>query len=125
MRKWLMIVGIAFIALGAIDLLYRYYIRGEKQVVLSYKGCKVTYKYYGEFVKLDIGYIQANRKLATCLCEQYGKTPDTATAKRIQEMYTSYAHQSAYFERWQYEHTKSVDTLVKYKQELFAPTAAF
>ena len=112
-------------ALGAVDLLSRYYIIGEKQLVLSYKGCKVTYKYYGEFVKLDIGYIQANRKLATCLCEQYSKTHDTATAKRIQEMYTPYAHQSAYFGRWRYEETKSVDTLVKYKNELFAPTTAF
>jgi hypothetical protein len=61
----------------------------------------------------------AQRKLAACLCEEYIKTKDSTIRNKIIELYNE---KESYFTPSTEITTDNIDSIIKYRKELFDTT---
>lgn len=95
---------------------------------LSFKGCRATYTKFangkhklwaGHYLTNDMELEQAQRKLASCLCDKYLVTKDTAIRDKIIELYNE---KETYYTPSEEITTNNFDSIMTHRHELFDTT---
>ncbi|MBS7565766.1 hypothetical protein KHS38_15260 [Mucilaginibacter sp. Bleaf8] len=118
MTEW-KAAGWVFSVLIVIGIGFAIYLHREKHLTASYGRCKFDYAYRGSIDTLNESYQADRRAFGKCLCELYLTKPDNTLGRLIvrQSQYGYPAppdstHSPIY---------KSLDTLIKYRKEVFDP----
>lgn len=110
-------IAAIFLFIGSIYALLCYLDR-EQETTLSYKECKIPFKYSGTLDTISLEYISAKNELARCVCESYIKTRDTVTSKKIMELYKEFGS-PVKPDSSKYDAYKRLDSIVKYRKSVF------
>lgn len=89
-------------------------IRFRGTQTISFKSCKVNFKYFDKGLISDIDRA-ANNKLALCLCDIYAHKPDTAVARKILNIYNQYGTRDSL----SVHHKDSLNSIISDKKTVF------